>query len=157
MDKTKTYHRYFALEKKVPGITDHEEFRKNLIWQCTNGRTTSLKEVTRVEYEVCCQSLEKLTGLMDKRKKLRSQVLKQMQRLEVDTTDWAQINSFCSQARIAGKPFARLSIEELESLSVKLRALQSKGWKHKKEESPGGHTTVMMVMPTAAPQNTTPS
>ena len=156
MGKNKTYHRYFALEKKVPGISDHEEFRKNLIWQCTNGRTSSLKELTSGEYTTCCMALEKLTGMVDKRKKLRSQVLKQMQRLEVDTADWAQINSFCLQPRIAGKPFARLSIEELESLSLKLRALQSKGWKHKTEEKPVGHTTVVIAMPTQ-PTNTKPS
>ena len=157
MEKNKNYHRYFALEKKVPGISDHEEFRKNLIWQCTDGRTTSLKELTSGEYTTCCMALEKLTGLVDKRKKLRSQVLKQMQRLEIDTSDWAQINSFCQQARIAGKPFARLSIEELESLSLKLRALQSKGWKHKTEETSGGHATVVMVMPTAHTTNAAPS
>ena len=155
MEKNKTYHRYFALEKKVPGITDHEEFRQNLIWQCTNGRTTSLKELTRGEYETCCQALEKLTGLDAKRKKLRSQVLTQMGRLDINSNDWAQVNSFCQQPRIAGKPFARLSIEELENLSVKLRALKSKGWHHKTEETP--KATVVMVMPTAQPKNATPS
>ncbi|MCR5394189.1 MAG: hypothetical protein K6E86_02180 [Bacteroidales bacterium] len=155
MNKPNNYSRFFSLVKKVPGIIDAEEFRRNLIWQCTDGRATSLKELTTGEYNICCLALEKLTGMVEKRKKLRSQVLKQMQQLHVDTTDWAQINSFCQQPRIAGKAFARLSIEELESLSLKLRVLKGKGWERKPDNTPSTRPTVVMVVPTT--KNSNPS
>ena len=50
-----------------------------------------------------------------------------MQKLGIDTTDWTRINAFCQDPRIAGKVFARLSNEELEQLSVKLRSIRRKG------------------------------
>lgn len=56
-----------------------------------------------------------------------------MQELEVDTTDWAQINDFCRHPRIAGKAFGQLSIEELMELATKLRSIKRKGWQRKKE------------------------
>ena len=50
-----------------------------------------------------------------------------MQRAGIDTTDWQRVNAFCQDARIVGKPFARLSGEELERLCVKILAIEGKG------------------------------
>lgn len=57
----------------------------------------------------------------------RSVCLNLMQKLGIDTADWARINDFCRHPRIAGKPFARITTEELEQLAVKLRGIQRKG------------------------------
>ena len=101
--------------------------------------------MTREEYNKCCDALERLSGRRDERKKKRSECLKLMQKLGVDTTDWARINSFCQDRRIAGKPFARLSLEELETLSTKLRSIQRKGGlRQKKEVKPDGGITYII-------------
>ena len=59
-------------------------------------------------------------------KRLRSAVLHRMQKLGIDTTDWNAVDSFCSRPRIAGKPFARMELAELEVLIAKLEAIRRK-------------------------------
>lgn len=109
-----------------------EEFKESLVSQFTNGRTTSLREMSREEYDEMCDKLEGVTAELirtakDVQRKHRSQCLRLMQKLGIDTTDWTRINAFCQDPRIAGKVFSQLSNEELEQLSVKLRAIRRKG------------------------------
>ncbi len=119
--------RFYTAFNKLAYDGEREEFKKSLVLQYTWNRTDSLREMTRDEYNRCCDVLEELAGLKDERKKRRSECLKLMQRLGIDTTCWARINSFCQDPRIAGKPFARLSVEDLEALAVKLRTIWRKG------------------------------
>ena len=105
-----------------------------LVAQYTAGRTDSLKEMTRKEYTDLCIAIEGMNGTKDELKRQRSISLKLMQELEVDTTDWAQINDFCRHPRISGKAFGRLSIDELKELAVKLRTIKRKGWQRRKTE-----------------------
>lgn len=119
--------RFFALFNKLPCVGEREEFRRQIVLQYTWNRTGSLREMTRREYDDCCEVLEELSGMKAEQKKLRSRVLKQMQKTGIDTSDWTRINAFCQDPRIAGKVFARLSNEELEALSLKLRSIQRKG------------------------------
>ena len=109
-----------------------EEFKESLVSQFTNGRTTSLREMSREEYDAMCDRLEGTSAWIRKsieaeHRRLRSRCLRQMQQLGIDTTDWTRINAFCQDPRICGKPFRQLSQEELEQLSVKLRAIRRKG------------------------------
>ena len=70
-----------------------------------------------------------------------------MQKVGIDTTDWTRINAFCEDQRIAGKVFARLTNEELEQLSVKLRSIQRKGGlKPKKQPTPQAQPQVEYMM-----------
>lgn len=126
--------RFYALFNKLPYQGDREEFKKQIVLQYTWNRTDSLKEMTAKEYEVCCTALEKLSGQDEWRQKLREELrrkrsvcLKLMQQLGIDTTDWNRVNEFCSNPRIAGKPFVQVSTAELEQLAIKLRAIQRKG------------------------------
>lgn len=119
--------RFYASFNRLPYTGDKETTKQDIVMQWTGNRTGSLREMTRVEYEACCEALERLTGRKDEQKKLRSRSLRLMQQLGIDTTDWTRINSFCQDRRIAGKPFARLTNEELETLSVKLRTMQRNG------------------------------
>lgn len=126
--------RFYALFNKLPYQGDREEFKKQIVLQYTWNRTDSLKEMTAKEYEVCCTALEKLSGQDEWRQKLREELrrkrsvcLKLMQQLGIDTTDWNQVNEFCNNPRIAGKPFVQVSTAELEQLAIKLRAIQRKG------------------------------
>lgn len=136
--------RFYASFNKLPYNGDREEFKKSIVLQYTWNRTDSLREMTRKEYGACCSALEKLAGrdewrqrMRDELRRQRSVCLKLMQKLGVDTSDWACINDFCRHPRIAGKPFARITVEELEQLAVKLRSIQRKGGlKPKKPSEP---------------------
>lgn len=130
-----------------------DEFKEGVVSQFTNGRTTSLREMTRREYDTMCDKLEGATAhllrtVKDEQRRQRSKCLRLMQKVGIDTTDWIRINAFCEDQRIAGKVFARLTNEELEQLSVKLRSIQRKGGlKPKKQPTPQAqpHVEYMMV------------
>lgn len=147
--------RFYASFNKLPYNGDREDFKKSIVMQYTWNRTDSLREMTSKEYEACCTALEKLTGQDEWRQKLRDELrhrrstcLKLMQKLGIDTSDWARINDFCRNPRIAGKPFARITSDELEELAVKLRSIQRKGGlKEKKKEivKPSAAVTYIMI------------
>lgn len=122
------YHRFYALLKQLPGAD-----KETLVSSFTDGRTTSLREMTVKEYDAMCASLEEQTGWKGKVRKKRSLCLKLMQQAGVDTTDWQRINDFCRHPKIAGKAFARLSLSDLEALQTKLRAIIRKGGLRKGE------------------------
>ena len=126
MGQVNNYLRFYASFNRLPG-GDREDLKETLVSSFTDGRTTSLREMTRKEYDAMCASLEKRTGWKDQLRKKRSMCLKLMQRLGIDTTNWARVNDFCLNPRIAGKVFAQLGVTELESLGVKLRTIERKG------------------------------
>ena len=126
--------RFYALFNKLPCTGDREGLKKQIVLQYTWDRTDSLKEMTAKEYEACCTALEKLSGQDEWRQKLRDELrrkrsvcLKLMQKLGIDTSDWARINDFCQDQRIAGKVFRQITVDELEALAIKLRSIQRKG------------------------------
>lgn len=120
--------RFYSAFRRLKICGDPDDIKRGFVKQYTNGRTDSLKEMSRKEYVSLCVSLEEMNGSRDELKRRRSIVLKLMQELKVDTTDWAQINDFCRHPKIAGKSFRDLSIEELIELSTKLRGIKRKGW-----------------------------
>ena len=119
---------------KSKGI-DLEQHKEVLVSQFTDGRTSSLREMTDAEYEDMCDCLQsgKQRGESNevyqaRLRKARSAVLNRMQRLGVDTADksFAPVNEFCLNPRIAGKPFGLLTIDELDALVPKLEAILRK-------------------------------
>lgn len=145
--------RFYASFNLLPCPGDREEFKKSIVMQYTWNRTESLREMTRKEYDDCCEALEKLTGRKEELKKRRSACLKLMQQIGIDTTDWARINDFCQHPRIAGKPFARINLEELAGLSVKLRSIKRKGglkpMKEKGKVEQPGNVAYIILNPNA--------
>ncbi len=127
--------RFYSAFHKLTIHGEPDETKRQLVSQYTSGRTESLKEMTRKEYDALCVAIEEMNGSRNELKRRRSIVLKLMQELEVDTTDWAQINDFCRHPRISGKAFGQLSIDELMELATKLRSIKRKGWQRKKHES----------------------
>lgn len=121
------FRRFFAAFRELPCGGDREEFRRSIVSQYTWGRTESLREMTRAEYEACCDGLEKLSGRKDRLKKERSSCLKLMQKMGVDTSDWNRVNDFCRHPRIMGKEFAMIRLDEFPGLTRKLRAIMRKG------------------------------
>lgn len=131
-NKTRSYARFYALLKRMPG--DREEIKKTLVERFTNGRTASLREMCTEEYEAMCRALEaeiahpgrSMQEAEAELKRCRSSVLRRLQKIGIDTTDWGAVDAYCLQPRIAGNRFARLSIEELKALLPKLEAILHK-------------------------------
>lgn len=126
--ETMNYGRFYGLLKQLPGAD-----KETLVYQFTNGRTESLRGMSRGEYEAMCTEMEKVAGYDERRaarqkelRKKRSSVLHQMQLWGVDTSDWIKVNAFCSDDRIAGKEFRALDEEDLDALYRKLRAMRAK-------------------------------
>lgn len=137
----RNYARFYALLKLLPYDGDREDLKKSLVSQATGGRTESLKETTAAEYSSLCKMMEERvpkTGadavhrLMLRRelRRKRSMALHQMQLWGVDTANWDVVNKFCMDKRIAGKSFRALSGDELDALTLKVRAMI---WKREKE------------------------
>lgn len=134
--------RFYASFNQLPCSGDRDDMKRDLVRQWTWNRTDSLREMTKAEYDGCCNALERITGRKDEQKKKRSQCLKLMQKMGIDTSDWTRVNAFCQDQRIAGKVFAQLTNEELDALADKLRAIQRKGGlKQRKEVKPTGEIT----------------
>lgn len=128
----RNYARFYALLKRMPG-TDREELKKDLVLQYTNGRTESLKEVTDKEYDAMCNAMQDTDGRKREReiyrenlRRKRSNLLKQMQKMGIDTTDWNAIDSFCMNPRISGKVFRNLTVDELDEVFIKLKIISRK-------------------------------
>ena len=137
--------RFYASFNLLPCSGDRDDMKRDLVRQWTWNRTDSLRDMTRVEYNACCEAMERLTGRKNEQKKKRSQCLRLMQKLGIDTTDWTRINYFCQDQRIAGKPFAQLTNEELDTLATKLRSIQRKGGlKQRKEVKPTGEISYIV-------------
>lgn len=125
----RTYARFYVLLNRLP-TTDREELKANLVSQYTNGRTDSLKEMTNKEYDAMCDAMQEQDKGYKARKiareelrRRRSAALHLLQKNGIDTTDWNRINQYCVNPRIAGKPFGKLTIDELDLLCIKLRMI----------------------------------
>ena len=115
------YAAFYALLKSMPGAS-----KEDLVLQWTNGRTSSLKEMSEREYSLMIRQLRQQVENLEEKKKARSAVLKQFQLYGIDTTDWDAVDRFCCNARIAGKPFRYLTIAELKTLRVKMLSIRNK-------------------------------
>ena len=115
------YAAFYALLKSMPGAS-----KEDLVLQWTNGRTSSLKEMSEREYTLMIRQLRQQVENLEEKKKARSAVLKQLQLYGIDTTDWDAVDRFCCTPRIAGKPFRYLTIPELKSLRVKMLPIRNK-------------------------------
>ena len=124
----RNYARFYALLKQLP----HAD-KDTLVWQYTQGRTKSLKEASKWEYDVMCRDMERVVNNDNKvalkqaaLRKARSGVLHQLQIYGLDTTDWATVDAFCQNPRIAGKPFRELTIKDLNEVNKKIRVIIKK-------------------------------
>lgn len=139
--------RFYSAFHKLTIHGEPDEAKRQFVLQYTTGRTDSLKEMTRKEYTDLCIAIEEMNGTKDELKRRRSIALKLMQELEVDTTDWAQINDFCRHPRISGKAFGQLSIDELMELATKLRAIRGKGGLRGRDRPSPGDIADTLIIP----------
>ena len=115
------YAAFYTLLKSMPGAS-----KEDLVLQWTNGRTSSLKEMSEREYTLMIRQLRRQVENLEEKKKARSAVLKQFQLYGIDTTDWDAVDRFCANPRIAGKAFRYLTIAELKTLRVKMLSIRNK-------------------------------
>lgn len=120
--KARSYKAFYLLMREMPHADKAE-----LVRSFTGGRTESLREMTDREYHKMLRDLQREVRDERRLRMARSVVLRLLQLWGVDTSDWTRVNQFTEQRRIAGKPFRYLSIGELERLSLKLRAMLSRG------------------------------
>lgn len=131
MKKGFNYGRFYSALKKVIEHSgeDASEYKNYIVGTYTDGRTIHVHEMSYKEYSAACSAMEAAAGIgyIEERRKARSELLKQLQRIGIDTTDWNRINAFCEDKRIAGKPFGKMTVEELRKVAVKARSIQNKG------------------------------
>ena len=111
---------------------DNEQ-KRGILLSLTDGRTGTTKELTYSEAMYLSGYLNgsgndngELTVGERELKKRRSAVLKRLQWIGVDTTDWGAVNAYCLSPRIAGKKFRELEEEELIRLIPKLESILKK-------------------------------
>lgn len=126
------YARFYTLLNRMPYKGDKEDLKCSLVSEFSHGRTDSLKEVTKLEYNAMCVSMERVVPSearrwwKEERRRARSVCLNLMQKIGIDTTDWTAINNYCRSPKIAGVEFRELDIEGLGRLSLKLRMILKK-------------------------------
>ena len=129
MAKVKNFARFYACLNSVQTV-DKEDLKESLVSQFTGGRTSSLREMTIKEYNAMCDSIDpKMEQTIREKSEIkthRSAVLRRLQLLGVDTTDWNAVDKFCLNSRIAGKQFYHLTVEELKAMIPKLIAISKK-------------------------------
>ena len=127
----KSYTKFYALLRKNPSIDKDE-----IVLQYTDGRTSHLTAMSDEEFDEMVAALEKATNTPRAAlRKARSSALLRLGRLGIDTLDnWDGINAFVSSPKIAGKPFAELSVEELQQLVRKLEMIARAGGLKKLEQ-----------------------
>ena len=66
-------------------------------------------------------------------KKLRSAILHRLQKHGVDTTQWANVNSFMENPRIAGKRLYDMSDDEMRAFIPKMESILAKDTQYNRE------------------------
>lgn len=130
--KARNYARFYVLLNRLP-TADREGLKAELVNQYTGGRTDSLREMTTREYDDMCEAMQRMDKgykarevYREELRRKRSTVLKLLQKQGIDTTDWDRVDAYCLNPRIAGKRFARLTAEELDTVAIKLRIIRRK-------------------------------
>ena len=133
MKKVKNFARFYALFRQIPDAD--QDLKETYVKTFTNDRETSLKEMRPDEYNTMCDRLQALISgkpadeYQKELKKLRSGVLKHLQEGGVNTADWNEVNNYCMNPRIAGKPFGKLTADEIRSLTKRLIMIKKKSRK----------------------------
>lgn len=147
--------RFYTAIRALNPIGVRDEVKQSIVYQYTDGRTCSLHQMTREEYNRCCEDLERKTGQNEELRRERSATLKLMQKMGVDTTDWGRVNHLCENPRIMGKVFYLISAEEHRELRRKLHCIKQKGGfgmgrKAQSTDTKPKNTSITIVIPSGS-------
>ena len=133
--RVKTFSRFYALLNQLVGAN-----KEQLVSEFTNGRTTSLREMTKQEYNEMCNKLQGDDSEINEKelKHWRHVVLTSLSAMNifVQGKDYSAVDNYCMNKRIAGKRFAMLNAAELQALNKKLNAIKLKSKKTKNKKKP---------------------
>lgn len=119
---------YSLLSKIYKDRQEQEQYKEHLVSEVTNGRTTSLKDITPKEYATLIVLLEDFQKINQNIKDARSATLKMLQKeFNIPTYNWDIVNALCMNPRIAGKPFYEISVEEHLAVRRRLYSILKKG------------------------------
>ena len=122
------FQQFYAMLKDIP-VSDKDELKATLVSRASNGRTTHLHELTPAEHTDLLLSMRgAIPRPDDERRHWRHVCLSLMRDYGVQTDNWQAINLFVLNPRIAGKDFRSMKLDELQQLSVKLRAMIKKNY-----------------------------
>lgn len=129
--------RFWTLLRRMPCAD-----KSTLVEQYTRGRTIHLHEMSKAEYDLMCNEMERVACYDERKdrhrqemKKLRSVCLRQMTLWGVNTRDWSKVDAFCENPRISGKPFRHLRHDDLTRLNAKLHAMIIKREKRRNNDN----------------------
>lgn len=129
---------FFELLQKMPGAG-----KESLVWLYSGMLTTSLREFLKEkpeDYKRMIADLQMKINNPGKSnqdpeiKRLRSSILHRLQKHGVDTTNWASVNIFLQQPRIAGKRLYEMTGPEMQSLIKKLESILAKDEEFRNKE-----------------------
>lgn len=130
---TDNYNDIWGMISKIDYPLTRDEIKSLLCDQVSKGRTDSLRDLTdkelfalRKELRSRISSTSPSVMLGGDLKRKRSIILRKLTAYGVDTQSWRAINAFVSDARIAGKPFRDLTMQELSQLERKMSAILAK-------------------------------
>ena len=133
--KKGVYDRFFTLLNLMPD-PDKDALKEDLVWQYSGMLTSSLKEFAKQKPEEYKRMLAEMQVQVEKSnpkflkeretKRLRSAILHRLQKYGIDTTNFAVVNKFLEQPRIAGKRLYNMTIEDMEALIPKLESMLQK-------------------------------
>lgn len=102
-----------------------------MVLQFTDGRSSSLRDMTEAEFNEMCDAIQERFGAgayEQELRKHRNAVLLRIGRLGINTVDnWDEVNAFLLSPRIAGKLLYEMSLTELKDLTRKLEAIKKAG------------------------------
>ncbi|SDC53661.1 hypothetical protein [Williamwhitmania taraxaci] len=131
--KRRNYSAFWALLGKMSG--NDGNLKEQLVSTVTDGRTTSLQELSDKEYSELVRWMANQVGRFNKTKPIteaereqRSLVLKLLNKLGVHTIndDWSAVNIFLLDPKIAGRLLYELDEQDLGVLIRKLNSIIDK-------------------------------
>lgn len=130
------YSHFFLLLSRVTNVErlTPSELKAQFVSQFTAGRTTHLHLMSPAEYRHMIRTLEVATGWAAEISRQRGRVLNLLQALGIDPGDRDAVNAYIASPRLATyrdhpdgrrqpKPFAHLSMAELQKLATQLHMI----------------------------------
>ncbi len=145
--KSSPHARFYAVFARMVGAD-----KEDIIWDYSNKLTTSLnefKEKNPSAYTAMLIDLEQKfpaakqaakpsskagkQAVSDETRKLRSGILKRLQKHGIDTTDWNCVNRFLENPKIAGKRMYNMTDDEMKSFIRKMESILAKDLEEKQQ------------------------
>ena len=119
------------MEKRLQKV-GYQIDRADLVAELTQGRTSSLRELTHIEYTHLINQMRQFAAnratydMEIERKRKRSQVLSIATRTGLkDPNDWRKFNAFMKERSILKKPLNHYKLSELDALVRQFRGIEA--------------------------------